>query len=264
MAFGWSAGSYSAFLDQRNRPLRDLLAAVPPPPPGLAVDLGCGPGNSTAALRDSFGQLSVRGLDSSPDMLRAARQALPDVEFDQADIGTWQAAQPHSLILANAVLHWLPAHATLFPRLAGSLAPGGSLAVQMPDNLQEPSHVLMREVAAAMPFAARLAPALAARGGIASPSTYIAMLRPICARVDIWRSVYFHILPGGPQAVVDWFAGSALRPFLDCLDAAQSGMFLDAYSREVAAAYPAMQDGQVILPFPRLFIVATRDAAADA
>ena len=142
----WSAKQYVAFEDERTRPARDLLAAIPAADVRSAVDIGCGPGNSTQLLVERFTGATVRGLDSSSDMIEAARKRLPQVKFDLSDIDTWSESGPFDVIFANAVLQWVPDHATLLPSLVSKLAPGGSLAIQMPDNLQQPSHRLMREV----------------------------------------------------------------------------------------------------------------------
>lgn len=147
----WSAKQYVTFEQERTRPARDLLAAIPSVEARSVIDLGCGPGNSTELLVEHFPGATVRGLDSSADMIEAARQRLPAVTFDTADIGRWNEPGPFDVIFANAVLQWLPDHATLLPSLVDKLAEGGSLAVQMPDNLHQPSHQLMREIAATAP-----------------------------------------------------------------------------------------------------------------
>ena len=132
----WSASQYVAFADERTRPVPDLLAAVPTTQVQTAVDLGCGPGNSTEVLAARFPGAVVTGLDSSADMIAAARKRMPHGRFVLGGIDDWAEPAPCDVILANAVLQWLPDHAALLPRLLGKLAPGGSLAVQMPDNLE--------------------------------------------------------------------------------------------------------------------------------
>lgn len=254
----WSAKQYVAFEDERTRPVRDLLAAVPTQDVRRAVDLGCGPGNSTEVLMQRFPGAEVAGVDNSDDMIAAARQRLPQVPFTLAGIEDWQPAAPVDVILANAVLQWVPDHRKVLPELIGKLAPGGSLAVQMPDSLDEPAHRLMREVAAAGPWAAKLADAANARTGLFTPTEYYAMLRPHAARVDVWLTVYHHPLAAGPSAIVEWFKGSGLRPFVQALDEAERADYLARYQEAVAQAYPTLPDGSVLLPFPRLFIVATR------
>jgi trans-aconitate 2-methyltransferase len=252
----WSARQYTQFEAERTRPVRDLLHAVEPAGRGRMVDLGCGPGNSTEVLAARFPGAEVTGLDSSPDMVEAARKRLPDVRFDLADIGTWDGPGQYDVILANAVLQWVPDHETLLPRLVGKLAGGGCLAVQMPDNLDEPAHRLMREIAAKDRWADKLAGAAGARTPRLGATYYYALLKPHAARVDVWLTTYHHVLSGGPDAVVEWFKGSGLRPFLAPLDATEAAAFLAEYRDAIALAYPSQADGSILLPFPRLFIVA--------
>ncbi|RKH61556.1 trans-aconitate 2-methyltransferase [Corallococcus llansteffanensis] len=254
----WSAAQYTRFEDERNRPIRDLLARIPTEEVGTAVDLGCGPGNSTELLLLRFPKAVVTGIDGSADMIAAARKRLPGLHFDIDDIATWRNPGPFDVILANAVLQWVPGHASLLPALLGKLAAGGSLAVQMPDNLDEPAHRLMRELAGDSAWAARMTGALSARVPRHGADWYFRTLRDAGATVDVWRTTYHHPLAGGAAAVVEWFKGSGLRPFLEPLDETERADFLARYQAEIAKAYPALPDGTVLLPFPRLFFVATR------
>lgn len=254
----WSARQYTKFEDERTRPVRDLIAGIPTAVVARAVDIGCGPGNSTELLHARFPGAAVTGLDSSPDMVAAARKRLPGIGFEIADIGAWADPGPYDVILANAVLQWVPGHERLLPALVAKLAPGGSLAVQMPDNLDEPAHVLMREVAAEGPWAAKLANAAKSRVPRHGAERYYALLRDRVAGLDVWRTTYHHPLAGGANAVVEWFKGSGLRPYVDPLDADERAAYLARYEAAIAKAYPALPDGTVLLPFPRLFIVATR------
>ena len=262
----WSAIQYMAFEEERCRPVRDLLAAVPAIEPRMAVDLGCGPGNSTALLAARFPNAAVSGFDSSSDMIAVARERSPDLRFSVTNVQDWVRGPSAELstatearvdvVLANAVLQWIPDHAHLFPALRARLAPGGVLALQMPDNLEEPAHRLMREVARDGPWAAKLAEASAQRACLGSASWYYELLRSTGCRVDVWRTIYHHALAGGAAAVVEWFKGTGLRPFLGPLNGDERTEFLARYQNAVDTAYPSLADGSVLLPFPRLFIVA--------
>ncbi|MEA3132766.1 MAG: trans-aconitate 2-methyltransferase, partial [Gammaproteobacteria bacterium] len=276
----WSADQYTKFEDERTRPVRDLLAALPAIEARIAIDIGCGPGNSTELLAARFPGASVRGIDNSADMIAAAQRRLPGLRFDLEDINRWidrHAAKSAAIdaeigvidaemdvidaeidvILANAVLQWLPDHARVFPALVAKLAPGGGLAVQMPDNLDEPAHRLMREIAADGPWAGKLAAAAATmRPSMGAADWYYGLLRSSGCKADVWRTTYYHALAGGAEAIVEWFKGSGLRPFIAPLDDDERMKFLERYREAVARAYPALPDGSVLLPFPRLFIVA--------
>ena len=253
----WDASQYLKFEDERTRPAADLLARVPLDDPKLVVDLGCGPGNSTELLARRFPQAQVTGLDKSPDMIAKARARLPEIRFEEADAGTWAPAAPVDLLYSNAALHWLPDHEALFTKLAASLAPGGCLAVQMPDTLGEDVHVLAREVAASGPWAEKLAATAEARATIASFEDTYAWLCTECRHVDIWQTIYVHPLDGA-EAIVAWIKSTGLRPFLDPLDADEQAEFLRHYTARIADAYPRQPDGKALLRFPRRFIVAIR------
>jgi len=258
-AVTWSAAQYSKFEDERSRPVRDLLARIADRTVVRAADIGCGPGNSTELLQRRFPDAAITAIDSSADMIEAARRRLPGVHFAIDDIATWQAPRNHfDVILANAVLQWLPDHAALLPVLLGKLAAGGSLAVQVPASLEEPAHRLMREIAAEGSWAEKLAAAVSARRVRHDANWYYRALRKGGASVDIWLTTYYHALAGGAEAVVEWFKGSGLNPFLQPLDPAERSAFLLRYREGVAEAYPALGDGTVLLPFPRLLFIATR------
>jgi trans-aconitate 2-methyltransferase len=253
----WNARQYLRFEDDRTRPSRDLLAQVPLARARVVIDLGCGPGNSTELLLDRYPDASVIGLDSSPEMLRQARERLPQCHFTQADLATWRPKEPVDLLFGNAVFQWVADHPAVLHRLIDSLPQGGVLAVQMPDNTSEPALVLMKEVAGNGPWAANPQLTDAAREDLPAPEFYYDLLRPVCSHVEVWHTIYNHVMPG-PEGIVEWFKGSALRPFISTLDPVQREGFLAAYAAEIARHYTKRFDGKVLLRFPRLFIVATR------
>lgn len=236
--------------------MRDLVAAIPNRNVKTAIDLGCGPGNSTEVLATAFPDAKVTGLDNSPDMIAAARKRLPHVRFELSDLTAWSDLGTFDVILSNAVMQWVPGHDTLFPKLVGKLSAGGNLAIQMPDNAEEPALRLMREVAANGPWSGTIANVL--RPARQDALWYYELMKPLCSHVDLWRTIYFHVIAGGAAGVVEWFKGSALRPLLDALDETERKAFVARYQAALAAAYRTMPDGTVLLPFPRMFIVATR------
>jgi len=255
----WSAAQYVRFEQERSRPVRDLLDHLPDKRVARAVDIGCGPGNSTELLQQRFPNAVVVGIDSSADMIAATRKRLPGIRFDIEDIAAWRGfGDPIDVILANAVLQWVPDHASLLPSLIAKLSPGGSLAVQVPANLDEPAQRLIREIAADGPWAQKLAERSIVRTVRHSADWYFRTLRDHGLVADIWMTTYYHPISGGADAVVEWFKGSGLRPFLEPLDASEHSAFLTRYKHAVAQAYPPLADGTVLLAFPRLFFIATR------
>ena len=197
------------------------------------------------------------GLDSSPDMLRQARARLPDHSFVEADISTWMPDQGTDLLFGNAVFQWVPDHTKVLARLLQSLPRGGVLAVQMPDNTREPALILMEEVAASRPWAGVMAHAEAGRTDLPRPEEYYDLFIPLCRRVNIWHTHYYHVMESH-AAIVEWFKGSGLRPFLAPLNANMRDAFIAEYTEKIRTAYTSRLDGKVLLKFPRLFIVVVR------
>jgi trans-aconitate 2-methyltransferase len=253
----WSATQYVKFEDERTRPARDLLAQVPLETVSHAIDLGCGPGNSTELIVERFGKQGVSGLDSDTNMLDAARKRMPETTFLQADLSTWQPEEPADLLFANAVFQWLPGHLDIFDRLMDGLKPGGVLAIQMPDNLNEPSHLMMEETAHAGPWASAFAAKSVRRKPLPSPSVYYDRLIGKSARIDIWHTVYNHPMDGA-AAIVEWVKGTGLRPYLDNAGEDHREAFTADYQERLAKVYPVLSDGKALLRFPRLFLVAVK------
>ncbi|MGE5506124.1 MAG: methyltransferase domain-containing protein, partial [Actinomycetota bacterium] len=218
------------------------------------ADLGCGTGNVTRLLQARWPSAHVTGVDSSPDMLKAAAEDGGAIAWVQADMGGWVPPAPLDVLFSNAALHWLGGHEVLFPRLMGLLAPGGWLAVQMPHNHYAASHTIMAEAAEAGPWRDVLSP-LAARFPVAEPAAYYSMLAPLAADLDIWETEYLHVLDGD-DPVVRWTMGTALRPLLQAVDEPWRSGFLADYTSRIAAAYPKRPDGKTLFAFRRLFMVA--------
>jgi trans-aconitate 2-methyltransferase len=252
----WDPSQYLRFSGERLRPALDLLAQVPLSAPARVTDLGCGAGNVTAILRRRFPKAAIIGVDGSNEMLAKARATAPDCRFEQGDFATWTPEAPPDLIYSNAALHWVTHHETLFPRLVSLLAPEGVLAVQMPAMHDAPLRALQNEVAAHGPWADALRGADFARS-ILSAGTYYDLLRPLVTTLDLWETTYLHVLQGA-DAVVEWAAGSSLRPFLDRLPPDLRAAYRAAYAEALRPHYPRRADGATLLPFRRQFIFAQR------
>ncbi|MDL9998447.1 trans-aconitate 2-methyltransferase [Variovorax sp. J22P240] len=255
----WNPALYRRYEDERTRPAAELLARVPLTEAAQVVDLGCGPGNSTELLVQRFAGAAVVGIDNSEAMLASARERLPPARFEFGDIATWQPELPPDLIYANAALQWVPDHEALIPRLFAALAPGGVLAIQMPDNREEPTHRVMREVAAEAPWAQAIGNADKLRTKLLSISSYYDLLAADAAKADVWRTAYQHPMASA-AAIVEWVSGTGLKPFVDRLTPELRGSYLAEYERRIATAYPPRSDGRLLLAFPRMFIVAQRKA----
>ncbi len=252
----WAPAQYLAFKDERTRPFDELLRAIPDAPEAarLVVDLGCGPGHLMPMLRERFPAARLVGVDSSPEMVRAARRAtakLPGLEVVHATVPGWVPTDPVDVVVSNALLQWVPGHMDMLATFSSWLTPDGVLAIQVPGNFTEPSHVVARKLAAS----ARWAPVL---GDVAWPAApgpieYLEALAPLFERVDTWETTYSMVLQGAVP-VVEWAKGTTLRPVLSALSPVEADEFLAEYAAEMASAYPPRPWGTV-LPFRRVFAV---------
>jgi trans-aconitate 2-methyltransferase len=249
----WDPETYLAFADERTRPFADLMAQIPATDPAEVVDLGCGPGTMTGALARRWPAARVVGVDSSPQMVAAAMQ-VPGIEVARTDLREWRPSRPVDILVSNATLQWVPDHLELLPTLASFLAPGGWLAFQVPGNFGEPSHVLLREQAAAPAWRGRLD---VEWPDSAEPAAYSSALLGLGLHAQVWETTYLHVL-SGDDAVLRWISGSGLRPVLAQLAPDDRSRFVEEYGAALNQAYPPGPHGTV-LPYRRIFAVARRD-----
>jgi trans-aconitate 2-methyltransferase len=252
----WNPTDYLRFADERTRPAAHLVARVSLESPVRIIDLGCGPGNSTRVLKQRWPGAALTGLDSSKEMLAAAREALPSVHWVAGDIDTWIPEAPYDLVFANASLHWLPFHRALVGRLFGQVAPGGALAFQIPAAGDTPVRAHMREVAALPPWADRVAE-LELTLTMEPPHVYYDVLAPLARSVDIWETEYYHVMKSAAD-ITAWFEGTSLRPILNALAEPERAQFKTLLTEKLAKAYSLRADGKVLFPFRRTFVVAYR------
>lgn len=253
----WNPETYARFRGLRLTPALDLLGRIVDLPAGDVIDLGCGNGAVAGPLRARFPDRALVGVDRSQAMLEQAGTATYSA-LVQADIAAWSPDRPVALVFSNAALHWLPDHATLFPRIMRWIAPGGALAVQMPRQQMAPSHQLLRDVAAAM-FPDRFnwsgwTPQ------VSDPATYLRLLAPF-GQTEVWETEYQQrlapVTDGHP--VRHFTASTAMRPIAEHLTRAELEAFIARYDAALARVYPAEADGAVLFPFRRLFLTVTRD-----
>lgn len=251
----WDPKIYLAFANERTRPAAELLARVPNEIPNRVADLGCGPGNSTKLLAARWPGAGIEGIESSPDMIEEAKASGVNARWTLADVAQWTPHERYDVIFSNATLQWLDDHERLLPKLMGYVDAGGTFAVQMPRNFDAPSHRLMREVAAAGPWAQKLRDVR--KLNVGEPDFYFDILSRHAASLDIWETTYLQVMEG-EDPVYRWVSGTGLRPFAQALEGEERETFLSEYRRRLREAYPRRADGKTLFPFQRIFIVAKR------
>lgn len=249
----WDPHAYT-HRDLRERPFHDLLARVGADNPRRVVDLGCGPGTLTARLAHRWPHATLEARDSSPEMVAAARDA--GVHAVHADVTDWHPAPDTDVVVANAVLHWIPGHRELLRDRVSRLPAGAWLAMQVPGNFDAPSHRAIRELAASPAWADTLSGVhLPGPDAVDDPAGYADLFADLGCAVDAWETTYLHPLMGD-DAVLEWVTGTALRPVAAALGPREWHEFRAQLAPEVRRAYPPRADGVTWFPFRRIFAVA--------
>jgi trans-aconitate 2-methyltransferase len=256
---GWDANLYLKFAGQRGRPAADLVAQIALENPRRIIDLGCGTGTSTEQVRQRWPNADLTGVDYSPDMLAQARANHPDWKWVESTVEDWAPRDQFDLIFSNACLHWIGDHASLFRRLFGYVAPGGALAVQMPNSYHLPAHTVMHDVAAdpQAPWARVLA-GVTETYSVQPMAFYYETLHKLASSLNIWQTEYLQIVDG-PEAVLDWVTSTSMRRFTERLpNEEQRQEFRRRCLERYRQAYPANDQGKTLFPYFRLFVIAYR------
>ena len=255
----WDSGQYLKFGNERTQPSIDLAARIALESPAKIIDLGCGPGNSTAVLARRWAHAQLTGLDSSSDMIATAQKQYPQWTWRAGDITNWSqsTSETFDVVFTNAALQWVPDHARLLPDLLTRVSRGGAFAMQVPGNYDAPAHRIVRELAQSTGWSPFFREPVR-EWSVEELPFYYDTLAPNSVRLDLWATDYLHLMPNA-AGIVEWYKGTGLRPFLDQLqNLTDQKRFLADYLSEITKAYPARSDGCVLFPFRRLFAIAYR------
>mgnify|MGYP004604301761 CR=1 FL=1 len=257
---GWNAKQYLKFEAERTQPAIDLIARLDGLSPRRILDLGCGPGNSTALLARRFPKAALIGADASEDMLSRARKSCAGAEFRRcvfpeglAELGSFD------LIFSNACIHWIPGQEALLRALFASLNPGGFLAVQIPLTQRAPFYQALNELVKEEPWE-KLREIRNFYAG--TPEDYDAWLRPLAARQWLWETTYYHPV-ADEGAVLEWYRGSGLRPYEAMLEKEEKARLEEALLERLREAYPKRRGGGLLLSMARLFFLAQKAEESD-
>ncbi|MHC4954300.1 MAG: methyltransferase domain-containing protein [Planctomycetota bacterium] len=247
----WDPERYERFEKERSQPFFDLLDGVESVPGGRVLDLGCGTGKLTRHLHERSGARSTLGIDRSKSMLAEAQPG-EGLEFRNEDIATFEPPEPFDIVFSNAALQWLGDHDALFAKVASWVAPGGQLAVQMPANQHHVSHVLARQIATEE-FG------IEGRGtSVRKPDEYSVILHRLgFASPTVRVHVYLHELDG-PEAVVEWVAGTMLNAYRARLSEGDFDRFAKRHRDACMEALPG--DRPFPFTFPRILMWARKPA----
>lgn len=251
----WDPRQYGQFADERSRPFLDLINRIGASSPRRVVDLGCGSGELTALLAARWPEAIVEGIDSSEEMISSTAPH-DRVMLRVGDVMSWTPPPDVDVVVSNATLHWVPTHRELLASWAAALPPGGWLGFQVPGNFDSFSHTLLRSLAESRRWASSLVGILRHDNAVGTPEQYAGILLAAGLLADVWETTYVHVLHG-PDPVLEWLRGSALRPVMAALPPESYALFEEELAAQLRNAYPATPQG-TLFPFRRIFAVAHR------
>ncbi|BDX34755.1 trans-aconitate 2-methyltransferase [Mycobacterium antarcticum] len=250
----WNPDVYLAFADHRGRPFYELLSRVGAESPRRVVDLGCGPGNLTVTLSDRWPDAVIEAVDSSPEMVEAARGR--GLAASLGELEAWTPAPDTDVVVSNAALHWVPSHRELLVRWTRELPRGAWLAAQVPGNFDAPSHAAVRELASSARWVRQLGDIPFRVGRVVDSAVdYAALLADAGCAVDTWETTYVHELTG-EHPVLNWITGTALTSVKGALSDEDWERFRNELIPLLDESYPVRPDGRTFFPFRRIFVVA--------
>ncbi|MDR0426027.1 MAG: methyltransferase domain-containing protein [Clostridiales bacterium] len=253
----WNAADYLRFETERTLPSRDLCAGIPLDKPQNILDVGCGPGNSTAVLRERFKSARILGIDSSEEMIKSARKSRPELDFRLLDAGKDldKLDENYDVVFSNAVFQWIPDNKRLIKNLAALIRPGGALAVQVPYNDKAEVVKALGRTVKSPDWAVKLE--FARKRHELTPQAYYDTLSKYFKTIRMWETAYYHILEKH-EDFIDWYRGTSLRPYLQALSEQDQTRFLGGLLSEIRQKYPARKDGKILFRFTRLFFIAQK------
>ena len=253
----WNSAQYIKFQRERTQPAIDLVQRIDFDMPKQIIDIGCGPGNSSAVVKSSFPEAEILGVDYSSDMLERAQKDYPDITFRQLDISKedWGLERKFDVVFSSACFQWVPNHKRIMTKCMDILNPGGKMAVHIPINFEEPIHKIIQEVSGRDRWTKRFYnPRVFYSLKI---EEYYDILAEISADFEIWTTTYYHRMKSHND-IIEWYKGTGLNPYLSVLNDHEKNEFTEEILCEIKKKYECRKNGEVILRFPRLFFIATK------
>lgn len=257
IALQWSSSTYLRFEKERTQPAIDLAMRLQSVKTERIIDIGCGPGNSTAVLKRFFPTAYILGIDNSQNMIEKASCDYSDIEFICLDASNdlYKISDKFDIVFSNACIQWIPNHKKLLKDMFGLLNTGGVLAVQIPINYNEPIHQIIHEVVHSPKW--RQVFHNPRNFYNLSPGEYHDVLSELSSNFTIWETTYYHRLPSY-ESIMEWYKGTGLRPYLQTLNRTDRTNFETEVFEMVKERYLFQSNHEIIFKFPRLFFMVTR------
>ncbi len=253
----WNSSLYLKYKNERTQPAVDLVNRISINEPKKIIDIGCGPGNSAAALASRFTSAKILGIDSSEDMILSAKKSYPHLDFMLCDAENEleNIGERFDVVFSNACIQWIPNHHKLLKNMMMLLTDGGVLAVQTPMNYEEPVHLINERLTKSEKWKHKIKTPRIFNN--LKADEYYDILADISTSFEMWQTTYFHKMKSHNE-ILEWYRGTGLRPYLNELSEDDKPLFENDILSELIKEYPVQKNGDVIFRFPRFFFTAIK------
>ncbi len=253
----WNSEQYLKFKKERTQPSIDLAKRINIENPERIIDIGCGPGNSTAVLKKSYPNAYILGVDFSPNMIEKAQADYPELDFMLFDASKDfdKLDGKFDIVFSNACIQWIPDHKKLLSDMMSILNPNGIMAVQVPNQAEMPINSIVSRVIESDKWKDKFEQKRKFHN--LNEEEYFDFLFDISSDFSMWKTVYFHRLPS-QESIVEWYRSTGLKPYLEVLDDENKAQLEKDILSEVMEYYPIQKNGKVIFRFSRLFFTAKK------
>lgn len=253
----WNPELYLQFSKERGKPIIDLINSLEEFNPQKIADIGCGPGNSTQKLIDNWPESDVVGFDSSPKMIEKAKNDVKDASFEIRKIVSGEPFGSFDLVFSNAAIQWIPDHEGLFESFYRSLNIKGRVAIQLPMFYDMPLGIIIKNVAESPRWNSKLREVVNSKYMHKYTRYYNILSNTGFKNINMWQTTYYHVFPSH-DTIYEMISGTGLRPYLDKLNKEELEDFIKLVKEEIESNYMEQDNGNVILPFIRLFLTGER------
>jgi trans-aconitate 2-methyltransferase len=250
----WDPKTYLRYNAERTQAARDLVSRIQLVKPMRILDLGCGPGNSTQVLKESYPEAMVEGIDSSDEMLAKAKEDFPKGTWTLGDVRKLEYPNRFDILFSNAVIHWIPNHEEVMKHWMDFINPKGALAIQVPSNHHSPImteiYKMSKELKWKEYFHDTVDPLFYKEARDIYP-----FVSTLSSLFTIWETTYFYPMKSHKE-IITWYRGAGLRPYLQAIpNDPTKEEFENELLERITPSYPIESNKMILFPFKRLFII---------
>jgi len=260
--YSWNAKEYAKNSSNQFEWAKELIPKLELKGNESLLDIGCGDGKVTQLLSTYLPHGQAVGIDSSEEMIAAARQAFPhchcpNLTFLRMDARELTFREQFDVAFSNAALHWIIDHPAVLAGVHESLDKNGKLLFQMAGkgNAQDVIAVVEELISEedCQPYFKNFTFPY----GFYGPEEYTPWLKEAGFKVKRIELFPKDMKLQGKEGLRGWIK-SVWLPFTERVPTQLRDSFMDEIVERYLAAYPMDNAGIIHVKMTRLEVQATK------